>query len=269
MKTWTSFSNSYFHGHQGHALWKYVLVARRCLGGAFCSCAHEPRSILTDQSTPVCCSAITGSKHVRQTGENETSDWHVHHNHTEVLHTRAESCLGWISDLVLHTKDPGRSPRCKHNIKLLKDYFESFGLHESGTGYCLSFVIDERSSLTTKDYISRLSWYVDSLCPLPYIEICVALCLSILNIFFSRSDKCTSILIWYQDILYLRHERVTKNMTMVSPTLRRIHLQREIVKGSIAETEIPLLSSFSSPVHVLNKVYPETWGCVVKSRWSN
>ena len=83
----------------------------------------------------------------------------------------------------------------KHNIKPLKDYFESFGLHESGTGYCLSFTTDEHSNLTTKDYISRLSWYVDSLCPLPYIGICVALCPSILNIFFSGSDECTSILI--------------------------------------------------------------------------
>ena len=35
----------------------------------------------------------------------------------------------------------------------------------------------------------------------------------------------------------LRHERVTKKMAiMVSPTFRRIHLlQREIVKGSVAE----------------------------------
>ena len=44
----------------------------------------------------------------------------------------------------------------KHNIKPLKDYVKSFGLHESGTGYSLSFAIDERSSLKTKDYVSRL-----------------------------------------------------------------------------------------------------------------
>ena len=78
----------------------------------------------------------------------------------------------------------------------------------------------------------------------------------------------------------LRHDRVTKKMTiMVSPTFRRIHhLQRELNgekdpsrphssdpfhyisdEAVLPITlEIPLLSSFSSPIRVLNIIYPET-----------
>ena len=63
----------------------------------------------------------------------------------------------------------------------------------------------------------------------------------------------------FQDILYLRHERVTKKMSIiVSPFQLRI-LLLFLSEGVYAEAlEIPLLSSFSSPVHVLNKVYPDT-----------
>lgn len=55
----------------------------------------------------------------------------------------------------------GRNARCahrgdKHNIKPLKDYIKSFGLHESGTGYCVKFVIDERNATTTRQYVHQL-----------------------------------------------------------------------------------------------------------------
>ena len=152
-----------FHGHQGHALWKDVLFARRCLGGAVCSRPHEPQSIYTNQvvlccigrkmnpglpycrrefyhwttnaqlsgrilachaggrgSIPgqckhillwlVCCSAIRGSDYDRQTAKNETSDRHVQRNLTKVLHTRAESGVGRVSDLVLGSKGPSCAP---------------------------------------------------------------------------------------------------------------------------------------------------------------
>ena len=55
----------------------------------------------------------------------------------------------------------GRNARCayrsdKHNIKPLKDYVKSYGLHESGTGYCIQFAIDERDKTTTRQYVHRL-----------------------------------------------------------------------------------------------------------------
>ena len=89
----------------------------------------------------------------------------------------------------------------KHNIKPLKDYVKSFGFHESGTGYCLSIAIDDRSSLTTKDYGSRL---LIRRLSLPSFR-CADLCLSILNMFFSGSYECTFILIWYLCELFVLH----------------------------------------------------------------
>ena len=55
----------------------------------------------------------------------------------------------------------GRNARCahrgdKHNAKPLKDYVKSFGLHESATGYCVNFAIDERNATTTREYVHRL-----------------------------------------------------------------------------------------------------------------
>ena len=233
--------------------------SQRCLGGAFCLCDISRTQFWQIKR---CLSVALPSQEANMTDKLAKTrplidmfsaiTWKYYIPEQNLALDESQILCCARKTRVAHRED-------KHDIKPLKDYFESFGLHESGTGYCLSFAIDERSSLTTKDYISRLSWYIDSLCPLSYISIFVALYLSILNIFFSRSDKFTSILIWYQDILYLRHERVTEKMKiMVSPTLQRIHLfQREIVKGSVAETlEIPLLSSVSSPVRVLTLYMP-------------
>ena len=56
------------------------------------------------------------------------------------------------------------------------------------------------------------------------------------RVWFSLAIGFLQRTLMFQDMFYLRHERVTKKMTiMVSPTFRRKHLQREIVKGSVAD----------------------------------
>ena len=56
----------------------------------------------------------------------------------------------------------GRNACCahrgdKHNVKPLKDYIKAFGLHESGTGYCVKFAIEERNATTTRHYVHKLA----------------------------------------------------------------------------------------------------------------
>lgn len=55
----------------------------------------------------------------------------------------------------------GRNVRCahrrdKHIVNPLKDYVRAFGLHESGTGYCVKFVIDARIGTTTRQSVHKL-----------------------------------------------------------------------------------------------------------------